>query len=172
MADSGLVDGPLLAAKAAGGRLSYQGREDFDGTDAYKLKLIQADGDEFVYYLDPDTFLEIKVVETRRIRGAEQVTEYELGDYEKVGDVYYPFSIESWPRGASNQRQATIIESAEANPTVTAALFAMPGGTTPPAAASTSGAADAARDAAPSPVKEPPEPEPDPSSDKPKQPNK
>ena len=50
--------------------VTYLGREDFDGTLAYKLKVTQKDGDEFVYWLDPDTYLEIKVDETRRIRGA------------------------------------------------------------------------------------------------------
>ena len=56
--------------RSDGSKVTYLGREDFDGTLAYKLKVTQKDGDEFVYWLDPDTYLEIKVDETRRIRGA------------------------------------------------------------------------------------------------------
>lgn len=126
LADEALVDGPLLAASKDGSRVTYLGREDFDGTLAYKLKVSQKDGDEFVYWLDPDTYLEIKVDETRRIRGAQQTTESELGDYEKVAGVYFPMSVESWAQGQSSQRQRTIIATGTANSAVDAGYFAEP----------------------------------------------
>lgn len=126
IADSGSLFGPLVNAKADGSTVSYLGREDFDGTDTYKLKVVQKDGDEFVYLIEPETMLPIKLTETRRIRGAQQVSEYELGDYEKVGGVYFPMSIESWQDGQSNQRQRVTIEKATANVPVTPAMFAQP----------------------------------------------
>ncbi|MEO8456133.1 MAG: hypothetical protein ABI454_13335 [Sphingomicrobium sp.] len=126
LADAALIEGPLLASRHDGSRVQYLGREDFDGTLAYKLKVTQKDGDEFTYLLDPDTYLEIKVDETRRIRGAQQTTESELGDYEKVAGVYYPMSVESWQQGQPNQRQKVIIASSAANPAVDAAFFAEP----------------------------------------------
>jgi hypothetical protein len=128
LADSGLIEGPLLAARSDGSRVVYLGREDFDGTPAYKLKVTQKDGDEFTYWLDPDTFLEIKIDESRRIRGAEQITETELGDYEKIAGVYFPMSVESWPQGQSQQRQRTIIASGAANTNVADKFFAEPKG--------------------------------------------
>jgi hypothetical protein len=130
MADSSRLAGVLQDARSDGSTVTYLGREDFDGTPAYKLKVAQKDGDEFTYLLDPDTYLEIKVTETRKIRGAPQTTETELGDYEKVGGVYFPMSVESWPQGQSNQRQRVIIESASINPAVAPALFAEPNGPT------------------------------------------
>jgi hypothetical protein len=128
MADSSRIDGALQDSRSDGSTVTYLGREDFDGTSAYKLKVAQKDGDEFTYLLDPDTYLEIKISETRKIRGAPQTTETELGDYEKVGGVYFPMSVESWSQGQSNQRQRVIIETAQANPAVTPALFAQPVG--------------------------------------------
>lgn len=160
VADTGSITGALLRARQAGNTVAYLGREDFDGTNAYKLKVTERDGDEFVYLLDPDTMLEIKVVETRKLRGAPQVTEYELGDYERVGGVYYPMSIESWSQGNSNQRQQIIIASAELNPQVNPAMFAEPRGG-PPASgtAAASGPQPApvspAKDAAPQPQNAP-----------------
>jgi hypothetical protein len=128
MADSSRIDGVLQDSRKDGSTIAYLGRENFDGTSAYKLKVTQKDGDEFTYLLDPDTFLEIKMTEVRRIRGAPQTTETELGDYEKVDGVYFPMSLESWSQGQANQRQRVLIESAEANPPVTPALFAQPAG--------------------------------------------
>ena len=128
LADAALIEGPLLASRNDGSKVQYLGQEDFDGTLAYKLKVIQKDGDEFVYWLDPDTFLEIKIDETRRLRGAQQTTETELGDYEKIAGVYFPMSIESWQQGSPNQRQRVILASGAANAPVEAAYFAEPRG--------------------------------------------
>jgi hypothetical protein len=130
LADAALIEGPLLASRHDGSKVQYLGREDFDGTLAYKLKVTQKDGDEFTYWLDPDTYLEIKIDETRRIRGAQQTSETELGDYEKVGGVYFPMSVESWQQGQPNQRQRTIIASGVANGPIDAGFFAEPQGAT------------------------------------------
>ena len=116
LADEGLIEGPLLAARNDGSRIVYLGRDDFDGTLAYKLKVTQQDGDEFTYWLDPDTYLEIKVKET------------ELGDYERVAGVYFPMSVESWPQGQPNQRQRTIIANGTANRNIGESFFAEPRG--------------------------------------------
>jgi len=136
LADAAQIQGPLLASRTDGSTVQYLGRDDFDGTLAYKLKVTQKDGDEFVYWLDPDTYLEIKVDETRKIRGAQQTTETELGDYEKIAGVYFPMSVESWAQGQPNQRQQVIIASGTANPAVDASFFAEPGGPATPAKAS------------------------------------
>ncbi|WP_156255237.1 LolA-like protein [Sandarakinorhabdus oryzae] len=125
LADSASIAGVLLAAAGEGATVTALGREDFDGTNCYKLKVTQKDGDEFVYLIDPDSMLEVKIIETRRIRGAVQVNESEMGDYEAVGGVMFPMSIESGPQGSS-QRQRTIIAKATANPDAPATLFTQP----------------------------------------------
>jgi len=135
LADGALIEGPLLASLHDGSRVDYLGREDFDGTLAYKLKVTQKDGDEFTYWLDPDTYLEIKVEERRKLRGAEQTNETELGDYEKVAGVYFPMSVESWSQGQDNQRQQTVIATGQANVDVSPAIFEEPGGPATPAKA-------------------------------------
>ena len=135
LADNALIEGPLLASRSDGSKVQYLGREDFDGTNAYKLKITQKDGDEFVYWLDPDTFLEIKVDETRRIRGAQQTTETELGDYEKIAGFYFPMSVEMWGEGHPNDRQRFIVASGAANGPVDPSFFAEPRGAGAPAKA-------------------------------------
>jgi len=161
LADSAVLDGALLGARKAGDKIAYIGREDFDGTNAYKLKVTQADGDEFVYLLDPDTMLEIKMTETRRLRGSPVITEYELGDYEQVGGIYFPMSIESWGQGSPNQRSRISIASAEANPQVSPDLFAEPGsaGAERPSSSPQPAPVDQAEDAAPLPQTVPKVPE-------------
>jgi hypothetical protein len=125
LADEALIDGALLAARSKGSKVDYLGREDIDGTQAYKLRVSQSDGTVFTYYLDPDVFLEIKVIEQRTIRGAEKETESDLGDYERVAGVYFPFSISSGPLN-SKDKQTVTIESGEANVAVPPGTFEMP----------------------------------------------
>lgn len=125
LSDEALIDGALLAASAKGSKVDYLGREDIDGTLSYKLRVSEADGTVFTYYLDPDVYLEIKVIERRTIRGAEQETETDLGDYERVGGVYFPFSIASGPRN-STDKQIITVKSGEANIVVPANIFEMP----------------------------------------------
>ena len=127
LADDATIDGPLLSAKAAGSTVTYLGREDFEGTDAYKLRVVKPSGVEYTYFLDPDTYLEIKVIETRKLRGARQVTVSELGDYELVDGVYFPFSVESGPLGSiAAAHQQLLIDHAEANVPAADTLFSMP----------------------------------------------
>jgi len=157
LADNALIEGPLLASRTDGSKVTYLGREDFDGTLAYKLKVAQKDGDEFVYWLDPDTYLEIKVEETRRIRGAQQTSENELGDYEKVAGVYFPMSVESWPQNQESARSRTIIATGTANSAVAADYFAEPQTPATPAKSTAAEPPDASKKTKGKPAKKPTE---------------
>lgn len=127
LADAATIDGPLLSSKASGSTVTYLGREDVDGTDAFKLRVLEPSGVEYAYYLDPDTYLEIKVIETRKIRGTPHVTSTEFGDYELVEGAYFPFSIESGAADSSPDQRATItIDAARANIAPPDSLFALP----------------------------------------------
>ena len=119
------IDGPLVDWKAKESTVEYVGREDVDGTLAYKLKVVRKNGDVNLIYLDPDHFLEIRIVNQRVRHGAYEESETDVGDYEKVGGVFIPFSIESGRKGDPD-KQKTIIDKGEANVPVDDALFRFP----------------------------------------------
>jgi hypothetical protein len=115
----------LVNWKAKGSTVDYLGTEDVDGTLAHKLKVVRKNGDVSFVYLDPDHFLEIRVV-TQRIRhGAQEEVETDIGDYEKTGSVFIPTSIESGRKGDPD-KQKIIIDKAEANVPVDDAVFHFP----------------------------------------------
>ena len=120
------IDGPLVDWKAKGSTVEYLGTEDVDGTAAHKLKVVRKNGDVSFVYLDPDHFLEIRVVTGRMRHGAYEEVETDLGDYEKAGGVFVPTSIEAGPKGASD-KQRIIIDKLEANVPVDDAIFHFPG---------------------------------------------
>jgi hypothetical protein len=120
------IDGPLVDWKEKGSMVEYLGTEDVDGTAAHKLKVVRKNGDVSFVYLDPDHFLEIRIVTGRMRHGAYEEVETDLGDYEKAGGVFVPTSIEVGPKGASD-KQRIIIDKVEANVPVDDAIFHFPG---------------------------------------------
>ena len=118
--------GPLVDYEAKGYKLDYLGREDIDGTEAYKLRVTRANGDLTTVYLDPDYFLEIRTVNRRIEHGVPVETVVDYGDYEKVAGVFLPFSQESGIKGSSD-RQKVQFDKAEANVDAGDGLFHFPG---------------------------------------------
>lgn len=119
--------GPLVDYATKDNRLEYLGHDIVDGDDVYRLKVTLANGDILYYYLDPDTYLEIRTEKMEFVRGAVRETVVNLGSYKKVAGVYFPFSMESGgmqddPSGFSK----ITVEKIEANVTVDPALFKMP----------------------------------------------
>jgi hypothetical protein len=120
------MGGPLVDWKAKGSTVEYLGTEDVDGTPAHKLKVVRKNGDVSFVYLDPDHFLEIRIVTQRVRHGAHEEVEMDLGDYEQAGGVFVPTSIEVGSKGVSDKQQ-TIIDKLEANVPVDDAIFHFPG---------------------------------------------
>jgi hypothetical protein len=119
------IGGPLVDWKGKGSTIEYLGTEDVEGTAAHKLKVVRKNGDVSIVYLDPDHFLEIRIVTQRMRHGAHEEVETDLGDYEKAGGVFVPTSIESGRKGAPD-KQRIIIDKVEANVPVDDALFHFP----------------------------------------------
>src|SRR5438132_11333927 len=120
------IDGPLADWKNKGSTVEYLGTEDVDGTPAHKLKVVRKNGDVSFVYLDPDHFLEIRIVTQRVRHGAYEEVETDLGAYEQAGGGLVPITIEAGPKGAPD-KQRTIIDKVEANVPVDDAIFHFPG---------------------------------------------
>jgi hypothetical protein len=115
MIESAVIAGPLLDYKAHGSTVEYLGTEDIDGTDAHKLRVTFKNGDSQVLYLDPDQFLEIRIVTHHMVRGQERVQSTDVGEYEQVDGIYFPFEL------GRNQ-----VDSIELNKPIDAAKFPFP----------------------------------------------
>lgn len=127
--ESARIGGPLEDYKARGATLEYAGTEDIDGTAAHKLKLTQSDGDVQYVYLDPDYFLEIRIESQRSVRGVKQTVITDLGEYEKVADVFWATAITSGRKGDSSPAKI-IYDKVEVNIPLDAGYFSFPAAAT------------------------------------------
>jgi hypothetical protein len=98
-----------------------------EGDDALRLKVTLKNGDIIYYYLDPDTYVEIRTERQQFIRGSVRESVTDLGSYKQVAGVYYPFSIESWPKGDPSGRSKVTLDKIEVNIPIDGAEFRMPG---------------------------------------------
>jgi hypothetical protein len=119
------IAGPLVDWKENGSTVTYLGTEDVEGTQAHKLKVVRKNGDVNFVYLDPDHFLDIRILSQRIEQGAQIETETDLGDYEKIDGMFLPFSIEAGPKNSSD-KQKIVLEKIEANVPVDEASFHFP----------------------------------------------
>jgi len=119
------IDGPLVDYKQKGHKAELVGHDSVEGTDCYKIKLTMKNGDIRIYYLDTDSFLELKLETQTMIRGAIQESETYYGDYEQVGGIYFPFAVEFGRKGNPNRSQLSV-EKLELNLPLDDALFSMP----------------------------------------------
>src|SRR2546430_7449009 len=120
MKDEADFDGPLFDYKTKGNKVEYIGKEDVQGSPAYKLKLTTKQGMESNLYIDADTYLLIKSQSKRKIQGQEVEGETTFGDYKEVEGMMLAHSIEIHAKGAPSGQIITI-EKYELNPKIDAA---------------------------------------------------
>ncbi len=119
-------DGPLVDYRAKGNQVEYLGHDSVDGDDALRLKVTLHQGDIVYYYLDPDTYLEIRKETQEFIRGSVKEQASEMGSYKPVGGVMYPFSITSGPKNDPAQWQTFTVDKIEVNVPLDPREFAVP----------------------------------------------
>jgi outer membrane lipoprotein-sorting protein len=127
LVDESDIEGPLVDYEAKGNKVEYLGHDTVDGDDTYKLKVTLKNGDVVNYYLDPDTYLEIKRETQQFIRGSVREIEEDLGSYKQVAGVYYPYSIETFAKGGGGNDHAKIrFDKIEVNVPIEDSYFKMP----------------------------------------------
>lgn len=119
------IDGPMVNYKEKGHKAELVGHDSVEGTDCYKVKLTLKNGDVRYYFLDVDSFLEIKMENQSNIRGAVVFTENFYGDYEQVNGLYFPFAFESGQKGSPERAKFTV-GKVELNVPLEDSLFSMP----------------------------------------------
>jgi hypothetical protein len=118
-------DGPLVDYKEKGNTVEYLGHDVVDGDDALRLKVTLKNGDVLYYYLDPDTYLEIRKEIQQFIRGSVRERVMGFGSYKPVAGVMYPFSVSQGTKDHPED-QTTTVQKLEVNVLIDPKDFALP----------------------------------------------
>lgn len=126
LAESADFYGPLIDYQAKGNKISFIGHDTVDGDDALRLKVTLKNGDIINYFLDPDSYLEIRTEKQMFIGGSVRESVSSLGSYKQVDGVYFPFSIEAGPKRDPSSIVKITFNKIEANVPLADAEFKLP----------------------------------------------
>lgn len=125
ISDESDFDGPLVDYIAKGNKVELAGKEEVDGSPAYRLKLTRKNGDVRSYFIDAATFLPVKWEDVRTADGKEYVVENHLRDYRDVSGLKFPFEMRA-ESPDSDRSQKILLTKVEINPRVDESRFAKP----------------------------------------------
>lgn len=118
-------EGPLVNYKDKGYKAELLGKEDMEGSEVYKIKLTDKDGDATFFYLDAQSYLILKETSKRKIKEKEINSETIYGNYQVVEGITFPLSMEFREVG-SQEGQKGVLEKVELNVEVDDTFFKMP----------------------------------------------
>ncbi len=118
--------GKLVNYKDKGYTAELEGKEDMEGSDVYKIKLTDKDGDVTYYYIDASTYMLLKESNKRKIKEKEIASDTYFSDYKSIDGLLVPMamSVKTSAQGMGDQK--VTIENIEFNVNVDDSIFKMP----------------------------------------------
>ena len=123
--NASLMDDYFVDYKKKGTKIELIGKEDLEGTEVFKLKLTLKNGKEIYYFIDTESFIELKqMMSKKKEDGTEIIFEMILGDYKPVAGVMYPHSLNLFLNGRNLGN--AVFETVELNVELPEDFFKMP----------------------------------------------
>ena len=92
-------DGMIYNYKEKGYEAELIGTEDMEGTEVYKLKFTDEDGNIYYYFIDADNFVLLKTTTKMKIGDSEVESDTYFSNYKEKDGYIMPFSVENRTNG-------------------------------------------------------------------------
>ena len=118
------MDGMLWNWIEKGYTVTFDGKDDMEGTSCFKIKLDTKEGDSFTYYIDADSYLLLRTNSKMKRMGNEMESDTYNSNYSMVEGIAVPGKIETKMK---DQLMGTlVIENVELNIELDDTLFEKP----------------------------------------------
>jgi hypothetical protein len=88
------AQGPLINYKEKGHSAEYEGMDEFEGTNCYKIKLSEKSGKIVTFYIDPSNYFIIHSVTITKANGQETESKTDYSNYQKLPEgIWLPMNI-------------------------------------------------------------------------------
>jgi hypothetical protein len=118
------MDGMLWNWKEKGYTVTFDGKEDMEGTSCFKIKLVTKEGDNFTYYIDSDSYIMIRSNTKIKVMGNETEADTYYSNYMQVEGMAVPAKIETKMNGQI--AMTIVVDKVEFNTELDDALFEKP----------------------------------------------
>jgi len=102
-------DGKLFNYEEKGYKTELVGTEEMEGTEVFKIKQTDEDGNEYYHYIDSENFVLLKEESKIKVEDSEVVTETLYSNYKEQDGMVFAFSMETRQNGQT-VRQANMEE--------------------------------------------------------------
>jgi len=111
------IQGPLVNYKEKGNTVTLIGKDDIEGTECYKLKVIYKSGKEVTMCIDASNYYLIRQIEKMKANGKEIEQTVNLSNYKKLPEgIMFPMTMNF------GQGEVTF-KSVEVNPNIDESIF-------------------------------------------------
>jgi len=118
------MDGMLWNWKEKGYTVTFEGKDDMEGTSCFKIKVDTKEGDSFTYYIDADSYLLLRSNTKMKVMENETESDVYFSNYMMVEGIAVPAKIETKMK---DQLMGTlVIENVELNTELDDTLFEKP----------------------------------------------
>lgn len=125
--DNADLVGTIVNYQQKGAKVEFAGKEDFEGTEVYKIKLTDKDGDVTNYYFDTESHLLLKESTKRKMGEKEVAMDVIYGNYKATDGFLYPWAVEiKAPDSPMGGSQKAVIETMTLNVPTEDADYVMP----------------------------------------------
>jgi outer membrane lipoprotein-sorting protein len=118
------MDGMLYNYAEKGYTAELLGKEDMEGTEVFKIKQTDKDGDVYYYFIDAENFVLLKSSSKVKMGESEVESETFYSNYKEFEGMMIAYSFESKTNGQTVSQ--INISSIELNPQIDATIFTMP----------------------------------------------
>lgn len=118
------MDGMLYNYAEKGYTTELLGKEDMEGTEVFKIKQTDKDGDVYYYFIDAENFVLLKTSSKVKMGESEVESETFYSNYKEFEGMMMAYSFESKTNGQTVSQ--INISNIELNPEIDPAIFTMP----------------------------------------------
>jgi hypothetical protein len=118
-------EGKLFKYKDKGTTVTLEGKEDVDNKPAYKLKIIDKEGDSSFYFIDKESYLNVKRINYRVMQGQTVTIETVQSEFKTFDGIKVATVVKTTSDMAMMNRDVTI-EKIELNKKIDKNIFKKP----------------------------------------------
>lgn len=118
------IDGILWDYKKKGNTVTLEEDQDVEGTPCYTIKVQTPDSNTYFYFIDKETYMNIKTTSKIKVQGSEVESEAFMSNFIQVDGIAFPGKIENKYQGETTL--VIIIDSYELNGALDDSLFVLP----------------------------------------------
>jgi len=90
------ITGPLIDYKVKGNKVSYEGKDEVEGTECHKIKVVFPTGKEETEYIDATNYYRIQSKAKVTANGKEVEQTQSFGNFQKLPEgIVYPMSLDN-----------------------------------------------------------------------------